>query len=77
MAAWLSLMLDRLPLSLPILCVALGAGLSFLPGMPPLPNPVSGSGCAEHLAELCVLVSLMGAGLKLDRPLSRRGWHVT
>ena len=77
MVAWLPLMLDRLPLSLPILCVALGAGLSFLPGMPALPNPLGGSGFAEHLAELCVLVSLMGAGLKLDRPLSRRGWHVT
>ena len=77
MVAWLPLMLARLPLSLPILCVGLGAGLSLLPGMPRLPNPLGGSALAEHLAELCVLVSLMGAGLKLDRPLSRRGWHVT
>jgi sodium/hydrogen antiporter len=31
----------------------------------------------EHATELCVIVSLMGVGLALDRPLSLRGWAST
>jgi NhaP-type Na+/H+ or K+/H+ antiporter len=31
----------------------------------------------EHATELCVIVSLMGVGLALDRPLSLRGWGST
>ncbi|WP_240670459.1 hypothetical protein [Actinoplanes solisilvae] len=31
----------------------------------------------EHLTEVDVIVALMGAGLKIDRPLSRRGWAST
>ncbi len=77
LVAWLPLLLRRLPLSLPILCVALGAGLSYLPHIPAMPNPLAQSDQAEQLAELTVLISLMGAGLKLDRPLSLRGWRVT
>jgi NhaP-type Na+/H+ or K+/H+ antiporter len=77
LVAWLPLILRRLPLSLPILCVGLGAGLSSIPGVPAFPDPLAPSAFAEHLAELTVLISLMGAGLKLDRNLSFRGWRVT
>jgi NhaP-type Na+/H+ or K+/H+ antiporter len=77
LVAWLPLLVRRLPLSLPIMCVGLGAGLSVIPGVPALPDPLAQSGFAEHLAELTVLISLMGAGLKLDRKLSFRGWRVT
>lgn len=66
-----------LPLSLPILCVGLGMAVFSSPGVPVLLSPLSRTEAAEHLAELVVLISLMGAGLKLDRPLSRRGWTVT
>jgi sodium/hydrogen antiporter len=31
----------------------------------------------EHATELCVIVSLMGVGLALDRPLTLRGWAST
>ena len=31
----------------------------------------------ERLTELVVIISLMGAGLKLDRPLSLKGWGAT
>ncbi|MCQ8241996.1 cation:proton antiporter [Rhizosaccharibacter radicis] len=77
LVAWLPLVLERLPLSLPILSVGIGAALFSIPGMPPAPNPLGQSHFAEELAEFCVLVSLMGAGLKLDRPLSLHGWRPT
>jgi hypothetical protein len=47
LVAWLPLLLRRLPLSLPILCVALGAGLSYLPHIPAMPNPLAQSDQAE------------------------------
>lgn len=28
----------------------------------------------ERLSEMAVIISLMGAGLRLDRPLGRRAW---
>jgi sodium/hydrogen antiporter len=31
----------------------------------------------ERLTELVVIISLMGSGLRLDRPLSFAGWAVT
>jgi sodium/hydrogen antiporter len=77
LVAWLPLVLEKLPLSLPILSVAIGAAIFSIPGIPAPPNPLGQSHFAEELSEFCVLVSLMGAGLKLDRPLSFRGWRVT
>jgi len=77
LVAWLPLFIARLPLSMPILVVAIGAGLFSIPGVPLLLDPLAPQPAAEHLAELVVLISLMGAGLKLDRPLSWRGWTMT
>jgi NhaP-type Na+/H+ or K+/H+ antiporter len=44
-----------------------------LPGADPLAHPK----VTEHLTEVGVIVALMGAGLKIDRPLSRKGWAST
>ena len=76
--AWLPLVLKPLPLSLPIACVALGTLLALSPlSYVVAANPLENRLITERLTEFAVLVSLMGAGLKLDRPLSRRGWMVT
>lgn len=77
LVAWLPLVLKTLPLSLPILCVGLGYAIFSIPNIPLLLDPLAPGGAAEHLAELVVLISLMGAGLKLDRPVSWHGWTVT
>lgn len=39
--------------------------------------PISNPGVTEHLAELCVIVALMGVGLAIDRPLNWRTWGST
>ena len=76
LVAWLPLALRRLPLSLPIVCIAIGATLQgFYGGPPPLPahHPL----IAERLTEFVVIIALMGAGLKIDRIFSWKRWHVT
>ena len=73
LTAWLPMVLKELPLSLPIACVALGALLFMVPGMPgPVPDPSEHLEVTKRLTELVVIVALMGAGLKLDRPLAWR-----
>jgi NhaP-type Na+/H+ or K+/H+ antiporter len=65
------------PLSLPIVYVGAGVLLFSLPhGIDP-PNMIENSVLVERLTELVVIVSLMGAGLKIDRPFSRSKWRST
>ena len=70
-------LLEHRPLSFPIVYVTLGFLLfSLVPGAPAL-NPIENSYVTERLTELVVIVSLMGAGLKLDRPFALRTWTAT
>lgn len=70
-------LLEHRPLSFPIVYVTLGFVLfSIVPGAPAL-DPVENSHLTERLTELLVIVSLMGAGLKLDRPFTLRSWSTT
>ena len=71
-------LVDHLPLSLPIIYVASGMLLFSMPiGIDaPFPN-FTDANRAERLTELVVIVSLMGAGLKLRRPLGWRTWSST
>ncbi|MET0927917.1 MAG: cation:proton antiporter [Aeromicrobium sp.] len=62
-------------LSAPVVLLALGA----LMGLLPLPEavqltPGDDRAVIEHLTELTVIISLMGVGLALDRPLNIRSW---
>ncbi|MET9229967.1 cation:proton antiporter [Lentzea sp. NPDC003310] len=76
-AALLPRLLDRAPVSMPMLFLGAGA-LTFTVVEPlPDPDPVGHSGVLLHLTELCVIISLMGAGLALNRRVSRRGWAST
>jgi sodium/hydrogen antiporter len=68
LTAWLPMLLKELPLSLPIICVLIGAVLFWL--VPPAPDPSEHPKLTERLTEFVVIAALMGAGLKLDRPLS-------
>jgi len=76
-AAWLPRFLHGRPLSFPIIYVGLGVVLFSLPIRLFNPDPLANRALTEHLTELLVIVALMGAGLKLDRPLSLHGWGVT
>lgn len=76
-AALLPKLLGRVPVSMPM--VFLGAGIlafAIFPGLP-TPDPMQGGGVALHLTEVCVLVSLMGAGLALNRPVGWGAWSST
>jgi NhaP-type Na+/H+ or K+/H+ antiporter len=77
LTAWLPLLLRSLPLSLPIIAVAIGYFA--------IPHSWSAAASAalaqnrllEHLVELVILVALMGVGLRTGRPLTWRGWSAT
>jgi sodium/hydrogen antiporter len=77
LVAWLPLALRKIPLSLPIVCIALGAAIFLLPGIALHPSPLVHPLVTERFSEFVVIIALMGAGLKLDRPFSLRRWSVT
>ena len=77
LVAWLPLALKRLPLSMPIICIAIGIGIFALPVVPFKPNPLALPKLTERLTEFVVIIALMGAGLKLDRVFRWRQWWVT
>ena len=69
--------LEHQPLSFPIVYVTLGYLLfTVVPGAPVL-EPVQNSYLTERITELVVIISLLGAGLKLDRPFSPEAWSAT
>ena len=77
MVAWLPLILKKLPLSLPIICIIIGMGVfSFTPFEKYSPHPVETPILIEMATELIVIISLMGAGLKIDRLFTLKGWQV-
>lgn len=77
MVAWLPLALKRLPLSMPIICIALGAALFWLPQITLRPLPMTYPEVTERFTEFVVIIALMGAGLKIDRVFHLRDWGVT
>jgi sodium/hydrogen antiporter len=77
MAAWLPAYAARRPLSLPVVLVAGGALFFLLPLGISGPDPRDHLHLTERATELVVIVALMGAGLKIDRPFSWRTWGST
>lgn len=77
LVVWLPLALRRLPLSLPIVCLMIGGLLYGFADIGLDPSPIAHPTVVERLTEFVVIIALMGAGLKIDRPFSLRGWVVT
>lgn len=77
LVAWLPLALRRLPLSLPIICIGIGAAIFLIPAVSLQPLPTAYPKITERLTEFVVIIALMGAGLKLDRVFSWHKWSVT
>ncbi|NEK60371.1 sodium:proton antiporter [Geodermatophilus sabuli] len=77
LAALLPRLLSRAPLSMPMVFVGLGTLAFALVEELPTPDPVQHETVALHLTEIVVIVSLMGAGLALDRPIGWRRWSST
>lgn len=75
LVAWLPMALSKLPLSLAILCVLIGVVVFHGGALSFRPNPLRFSTLTERLTEVVVIVSLMGAGLKIDRRIGWRRWN--
>jgi sodium/hydrogen antiporter len=76
-AAVLPLLLAGRPLSFPIVYVALGMAVFALPLRLPTADPLVEGDVVERMTELAVIVSLMGAGLKIDRTIGWASWRTT
>lgn len=77
LAGILPRVLEQRPLSMPIAFLGLGMLVFALPVGLPNPDPLAYPDVATHLTEIGVIVALMGAGLKIDRPFSWRRWSST
>jgi len=76
-AAALPRVLASRPLSLPIVHLAMGVAAFALVDDLPTPDPLGDDAVVERLSELVVIISLMGAGLRLDRRVGWRRWALT
>ena len=73
LAAVLPSILSRLTVSPPMVLLAAGVGLGFLPvGSDTAFDPVENHAAVEQVTQFAVLLALMGVGLALDRPLRLR-----
>jgi NhaP-type Na+/H+ or K+/H+ antiporter len=77
LVAWLPLALKKLPLSLPIVCIAIGAALGQYAPTPAVPLPSEHPEFVERFTEFVVIIALMGAGLKIDTMFGWKRWAVT
>ena len=77
LVSWAPVGLKRVPLTLAILCVGIGFAV-FSTGLLAFdPDPRTWDTVTERLTELVVIIALMGAGLKIDRPPGWRAWATT
>lgn len=77
LAALLPRLLRRAPVSEPMIVVGIGmVAFGVASGLPD-PDPLKHEAIALHLTEVCVIVSLLGAGLALDRRVGWRRWSST
>jgi NhaP-type Na+/H+ or K+/H+ antiporter len=76
LATVLPRLLRRAAASPALVFTVAGIAAGALPVAPPIDLEAS-LAWIEHATELCVIVSLMGVGLALDRPLTLRGWAST
>lgn len=76
-AAVVPRMLAGYPFTLPMTCVAAGALLWTLSSGLAVPHPARYPRIAENVTTLAIIVALMGAGIRIDRPFSFQSWGVS
>ena len=75
--AWMPAFTKATKISYSIVYVAAGAVLFATAGnYLPLPDPIAENAITVRLTEMIVIISLMGSGLKIDRPFSLKHWRV-
>lgn len=74
--AWIPALSKKLRISYSVVYILLGFIIySFLDGLPE-PNPTKETDVTLRLTEIVVIISLMGAGLRIDESFSFKGWAV-
>jgi sodium/hydrogen antiporter len=76
LAAWLPIYLSRLPLSLPMICLAAGFAVLAIPAVPKIATPGSVD-ATKYVTEAVLIIAILGAGLSLDRRIGLRRWSST
>ncbi|GAB7192610.1 cation:proton antiporter [Kineococcus sp. NUM-3379] len=76
LAAVLPRFLHDKPFSLPMAFLGVGVLLGLVPGLPDV-DPIAHDTVTKHVTEIVVIISLMGAGIALDRPVGWRRWATT
>lgn len=76
-AALLPRLLGKAPVSMPMVFLVVGAAVFGVAEGLPDPDPLAHPTITTHLTEVCVVISLMGAGLALDRKVGWRSWMTT
>ncbi|HSP36947.1 MAG TPA: sodium:proton antiporter [Frankiaceae bacterium] len=77
LAAILPRLIAKRAISTPIIFLGLGILVHLLPLGLVNPDPRVHPNVAKHVAEIVVIIALMGAGLRLDRPFGRFRWSST
>ena len=77
LVSWAPVGLRNLPVTLAIVCVTIGVVVFSTGALAFNPDPRTWDTPTERLAEIVVIISLMGCGLKLDRPIGWRRWGPT
>ncbi|GAA4307196.1 sodium:proton antiporter [Nibribacter koreensis] len=74
--AWLPTLFEKVPLSYSILFIVVGLIIYQLPLGLPDPEPLRENDMVLRLSELCVIITLMGTGLKINRRPTWQNWSV-
>jgi NhaP-type Na+/H+ or K+/H+ antiporter len=75
--SFLTRLLSKTPVSIAMVFIILGLLVSWVfPGIYDI-DPVENSVFIERITEMAVIISLMGVGLKIDRPIGWRSWQST
>lgn len=74
--AWLPAWFQKVPFSYAMLFIGVGFLLYKLPLGLPEPDPLRENELTLRLSELCVIITLMGTGIKINRRFSFFSWQV-
>jgi len=73
--AWMPAITKRTGVSYSIIYVLAGVLIySLFPGVLPVPDPQSDGNLILRFSEIAIIISLMGTGIKIDRPFSFKNW---
>lgn len=76
-SAWLSPKLPGRPFTFSIIWLGIGFFVAVIDTRIPDVNPLKNSLLTEHLTELAIILSLLSAGLKIDRSMNWYKWNDT